>query len=105
MLYMANARTQFFNDIESDADADVLVKQLTPVYYLYRQPVISSEEWRRAPLTYVLCEKDQAVPLERQLAVSQGMNTVRLNLGHSPFVGHPEAVADVLVALLGAKHQ
>lgn len=96
MLHMANPRVQFFNDMESDAQAAEYVQALQPSFLLYAQPVISSEEWRKAPLTYVLCERDNAVPVDRQEMMSQGMDVVRLDLGHSPFVGHPEAVADLL---------
>lgn len=53
---------------------------LAPLHYLHQQPVINSEEWRKAPLTYALCEKDQAIPPDHQL--SQGMETVKLNPGH-----------------------
>lgn len=100
MLHMADPRTLFFNDVESDAEAQTFVNALEPCYCLYRQPVISSEEWRRAPLTYLVCEMDRTVPLDGQEMMSQGMDVVRLALGHSPFVGHPEPVADRLEKLL-----
>lgn len=99
MLHMSHPRTQFFNDVSSDSIAQKFVEALEPCCYLYGQPVISSEEWRKAPLTYVVCEEDQAVPRERQELMSQGMDVVGLALGHSPFVGHPESVAGVLSTL------
>ena len=85
----------FFNDMSRE-DAQPFLDQLGETYYLGPDPAISSENYRQAPMLYVRCEKDQAMPLERQIGISQGMPNILLSTGHSPFVSQPAIVADIL---------
>jgi hypothetical protein len=99
-MYMNPPHHYFFNDI-SEAATQPFIDALEPAYYLHQVPTITSDNWWKVPCTYVICEKDNAIPVPMQETVSAGMQTVRLDLGHSPFCGHPEQVVDVLVKIMG----
>lgn len=56
--------------------------------------------WKDVPSTYLICEKDNAIPVERQEAMSSQkggkFTVVRCEEGHSPFLSRPELVARVI---------
>jgi pimeloyl-ACP methyl ester carboxylesterase len=57
----------------------------------------SSAAWQRIPSTYVLCTRDQAMPVPVQrLFADRATEVVEIDSGHSPFVHHANTVADVL---------
>lgn len=85
----------FFNDMSRE-DAQPFLDCLGQTYYLGPDPCITSEEYREAPALYIQCEKDQALPLEQQRGFCQGMPSVLLPTGHSPFVSQPATVAAIL---------
>jgi hypothetical protein len=97
MSVMANPGHAFFNDIEDAAQVEHWVNKLEPAYYQYATPCITSDDWRSGPVTVIGAGRDNAIPVERQKMVWQGFEIEWLDLGHSPYVGHPERVADVLV--------
>lgn len=68
MNQMADPAHFFFNDL-SPAAAEPWIDALDDTYYLRRGPVISSEDWRKAPVTALLCKRDNAVPPDRQKMV------------------------------------
>jgi hypothetical protein len=46
----------------------------------------------------VICEQDNAIPLEAQEVLSQRASSVkRLDASHSPFLSMPDQVVDVIV--------
>ncbi|WP_437307271.1 alpha/beta fold hydrolase [Sorangium sp. So ce388] len=50
--------------------------------------------WQELPSTYVICERDNAIPVFAQEAMSQRAREVRrLDAGHSPFLSRPDDVA------------
>jgi pimeloyl-ACP methyl ester carboxylesterase len=53
--------------------------------------------WRSVPSTYVVCERDRAIPpaLQERWA-RRASRVVRLDAAHSPFLSRPGAVVDVL---------
>jgi hypothetical protein len=53
--------------------------------------------WREIPSTYVICEKDSAIPPAVQQRMARRPHRVeRLNTSHSPFMSRPSRVADLL---------
>ena len=66
---------------------------------------MSHEAFREAPVTYLLCEQDQAVPVVvQQMMVGRleetgaKVETVETCTGsHSPFLSMPETVVEVVV--------
>jgi pimeloyl-ACP methyl ester carboxylesterase len=62
------------------------------------QPVTRAA-WHTVPSTYVVCEKDAAIPLVAQEAMAQRAGQVlRLPTSHSPFLSRPADVASILRA-------
>lgn len=61
----------------------------------------SNEAWRHRPTTYVVCRQDNAIPpdVQRTLAGRMDGATLEWDTDHSPFLGHPELVAALLVGL------
>jgi pimeloyl-ACP methyl ester carboxylesterase len=59
--------------------------------------------WRERPSTYIVCEKDQAIPpgLQRIFA-TRCTETIALPTDHSPFADRPDLLAPILVALARA---
>lgn len=55
--------------------------------------------WRGRPSTYVVCADDQAVHPDLQRIMARRCSTIlEWNTGHSPFLSHPELVADLLLS-------
>lgn len=76
------------------------VDAMDDAYYLGRGPMISSENWRRAPVAALLCKRDNAVPLDRQEIMWQGMPREYIDTGHDPFVSRPEELADIMIRMV-----
>lgn len=80
----------------SREDAQPFLDHIDDTYYLGTGPCISSENYGSVPMLYVETERDQAMPLERHIGISQGMPNTRLDAGHDPFSSQPKAVAAIL---------
>lgn len=58
--------------------------------------------WKHIPSTYLLCEEDQMIPYEKQVALveharkTSKITTFQCNAGHSPFLSQPELTAMVI---------
>jgi len=56
--------------------------------------------WKDFPSTYLVCEKDNAIPVEKQEAMAKQKGgkwkVERCDEGHSPFLSKPEFVARVI---------
>jgi hypothetical protein len=63
-------------------------------------PVISSDKWRKARVTAVLCRKDNLIPAERQEKIWKGMEREWVEAGHACFVSRPGEVAEILVRVV-----
>ena len=63
------------------------------------QPV-QSVAWRDVPSTYVICDRDNAIPVPAQEAMAARADTThRLQSDHSPFLSDPDAVAELIRAV------
>ena len=63
----------------------------------------SQAAWKELPSTYVVCERDQAVPPPAQEAMSARAGTVhRLECSHSPFLSRPDEVTEIVLEALAA---
>ncbi|MFF4903157.1 alpha/beta fold hydrolase [Streptomyces sp. NPDC001068] len=59
--------------------------------------------WKHAPSTYVVCAQDRAIdPALQWKMASRCTDTREWQTGHSPFVGQPEPIAELLQELLAA---
>lgn len=56
--------------------------------------------WQAIETTYVICERDQAIPVEAQRIMSTGRanRIVTLDTDHSPFLSSPAELADIVIA-------
>ncbi|MFF2431659.1 alpha/beta hydrolase [Streptomyces mirabilis] len=57
--------------------------------------------WKHAPSTYVVCEQDRAIDPDLQRMMASRCTDVRKwQTGHSPFVGRPELIVELVQELL-----
>ena len=102
LTHFADPYAGFFNDMSRE-EAKPFVENIGETYYLGQEPVITSDDYRKAPILYVQTANDGAVPLERQIGISKGMASVRLDTGHDPFVSQPAVVAELLGRVADSK--
>lgn len=61
------------------------------------------QSWKRTPSVYVVCGQDRAIDPALQRVMAARCGSVReWPTGHSPFVGRPGLVVDLVLELLGA---
>lgn len=66
----------------------------------FNQP-ITKLSWKEINSTYIICEKDNAIPVFAQEAMSQRANcVVRLNTDHSPFLSDPKGLAKTISEII-----
>ena len=100
VAYPEKAETGLFNDMTSEAAQpfiDALAWQA-----LYPQIPLSSESWRKVAGSFLICLRDNAVPLKIQekVASEYGMQVLRLDAGHEPFISQPEKFAEIVDGML-----
>lgn len=73
---------------------------LVPIYDDTFTAQVPYSAWKDIPLTYVVCEKDQALFAEtqRELLARTGVDAEVLSLdsSHSPFISIPDQVAKLI---------
>lgn len=101
-LSVAGAQEVFYNTCPPEV-ADAAAARLRPhTIAAFVQPV-TSVAWRDVPATYVICDRDNAIPVVAQEALAARAGTTRrLDSDHSPFLTDPGAVAELLGAVAGA---
>jgi pimeloyl-ACP methyl ester carboxylesterase len=86
----------FYNDCSPD-DIAWAVPQLRPQSASSFAETLRAAAWHDRPSTYVVCERDQAIPVFAQEAMSQHADDViRLEAGHSLFLSRPKELVDLL---------
>jgi pimeloyl-ACP methyl ester carboxylesterase len=104
-----NPQEIFYNDLSAAAAAPWISDLKTHSYPTFSSKV-SVMPWKVIPSTYVVCEKDNALPLpvqEDMIAMAKGMAAnsfdviERCEASHSPFLSMPEYLASVLVKAAG----
>lgn len=95
----ATPREIFFNDVPDDL-ASAAISRLRPQSYSVASEQLTAAAWRNVASTYVICEKDNAIPVFAQEAMAQRASHVeRLPSGHSPFLSCPTELARLLTGL------
>jgi pimeloyl-ACP methyl ester carboxylesterase len=91
------ARSLFYGDIDDATGAAYAAKLLPQSVRAFTDP-ITTVAWRNRATTYVITEQDAIFPVFAQeaLADRSGSTQHRLSTSHSPFLSHPEAVADII---------
>jgi len=86
----------FFNDCPP-ADIEWAVSRLQPQSASSFAETLAAAAWQDRPSTYVVCERDQALPPFAQGAMSKrATDVVRLDSGHSPFLSRPDELVTLL---------
>ena len=83
-----------FADVEADTAADAGARLRPQSMRAFEEP-LTRVAWREHPSTYVVAERDAAVPVAAQeaMAARAGADLVRLDTSHSPFLSQPERLA------------
>lgn len=90
----------FFNDVSDDA-ASAASARLAPQSMAAVKAPISAVAWRAVPTTYVICERDNAIPVPAQeMLAGRADNVARLDASHSPFLSQPDAVVGIIRGVL-----
>jgi pimeloyl-ACP methyl ester carboxylesterase len=95
-------RNLFFADCDDDTVASAF-KRLRPQAAYPSMVTTSLTEQPSVRCTYIACTEDQMVSLEwsRRTAGELGADFIELPGSHSPFLSRPDALADVLLSLVG----
>lgn len=90
----------FYNDLPAD-EASGFAARLRPQSIRSFTDELAAAAWRSIPTTYVITERDAAIPAAAQegLAARAGSTVRRMDTGHSPFLSQPEALADIVGAV------
>lgn len=90
----------FFNDVSAEA-ADAAAAQLAPQSMAAVKTPVSAVAWRDVPTTYVVCERDNAIPVPAQeMLAGRADNVARLDASHSPFLSRPDEVVGIIRGVL-----
>jgi pimeloyl-ACP methyl ester carboxylesterase len=88
----------FFNDCTPEAAA-ASVARLEPQSAKSFTDPLTRTAWREIPTTYVICERDNAIPAFAQEAMSARAGRVeRLDASHSPFLSRPDELAEIILS-------
>lgn len=99
------AKDHFYNDLP-DAEAQQLFDSLQPHSQdAFEIPVNYIPADIEIPKTYIICERDQALPpaAQRKLAEqTPGMKVETIDTGHSPFASQPDECANLIKKIVQA---
>jgi len=91
----------FYNDCDPDVAAAAAARLTAQTAKSFTDP-ITRTAWREATTTYVICERDNAIPVFAQEAMAARAGRVeRLNASHSPFLSRPDELAALLRSAAG----
>jgi pimeloyl-ACP methyl ester carboxylesterase len=89
----------FYNDCSAEVAADAASRLVPQSLPAVKQPV-RSVAWRDVPTTYVICDRDNAIPVFAQEHLAQRAGDVRrLDASHSPFLSRPGEVVALIAEL------
>ena len=98
----SRAREVFYGDCTDNEAAAAIARLGAQPLATFTQPQRSAP-WKVLPSTYVLTERDNAVPTSHQEVMAPRCATVvRLDSDHSPFLSHTAALASLLAFLASA---
>ena len=95
------ARDVFYNHCPAPAVA-AAVSQIRPIRPACMGGAIGAAAWRSRPSSYIFTQDDNALPLAAQevFAAKLDCPTQAIWSDHSPFLSHPQELADLLLPLL-----
>jgi pimeloyl-ACP methyl ester carboxylesterase len=93
--YFLNAAKVIYNDLP-EAEAQMWEERLLPAPYEIQKTKTTTAAWKYVESTYLVCENDQAVPVQFQemFAGLAKSRVVRCSAGHSPMLSQTSVLAD-----------
>jgi pimeloyl-ACP methyl ester carboxylesterase len=92
----------FYDDVHADIARGAVARLRHQSLAALGQPLVRAA-WRTIPSTYIVCERDAAIPVWVQEAMAERAGRVlRMPTSHSPFLSRPAQLAGVLRAELAA---
>ena len=79
----------FYNDLDDDT-AKRWISKLQVHSWATFSSNLSYAAWKHVDSAYLICEADNAVPIQAQEAMASSMTTERCSASHSPFLSQPE---------------
>ena len=103
LVWTQHGKEAFYNDMAPEA-AKPFIDALVSLAMYTDAPALSSGRWQCQAVTYLLCERDNAVPVAigEETAAEHGMQLARMDAGHCPFVSQPEKFVAVVDGILRA---
>ncbi|KAI1845392.1 hypothetical protein JX265_005253 [Neoarthrinium moseri] len=100
------AKDKFYNDLP-DNEAQKQFESLLPHSQdAFETPVNFIPADVTIPKTYIICENDQALPVEVQrelVSQTPGLRAETLDTGHSPFLSQPDKCAELMRKVLASE--
>jgi pimeloyl-ACP methyl ester carboxylesterase len=91
----------FYNDLPPEQAKEAAARLQPQSVPAVKQP-INAAAWKDIPSTYVICDRDNAIPVPAQEMLAQRAGDVRrLDTSHSPFLSKPDEVVAILRELMG----
>ena len=95
----------FYGDVDEAVARDAITRLGHQSLVALGQQVTKAA-WRTVPSTYVVCERDRAIPVAAQETMARRADRVlRMPTSHSPFLSRPAQLAGILRAELVASAQ
>ena len=95
-LTTANPIEIFYNTCTQEVAEKAASQLRTQSLEAFNQ-AITETAWREIDSTYIICERDNAIPVFAQEAMSQRCSrTLRIDTDHSPFLSAPKELAEMI---------
>ena len=95
-LTTANPTEIFYNTCTKEVAESAASQLRTQSLEAFNQ-AITETAWREIDSTYIICERDNAIPVFAQEAMSQRCSrTLRMDTDHSPFLSAPKELAEMI---------
>lgn len=89
----------FLQDCDPDIQRQAADRTAAQSLAVLQQPV-KAAAWHHVPTTYLVCADDRGTPAARQRGyATRATHTTEVPTGHHPFLSHPAAVRDLILAL------
>jgi len=92
----------FFNDVSEEEAKAALGLLEGQSQDSFETPVTFAASDLKIPATYIVCEKDGAIPVFAQEMFSEGMKVERVNAGHFPFFAEQDRIVGIVKQAAGA---
>jgi pimeloyl-ACP methyl ester carboxylesterase len=97
---MAEPENNLYADVPEPRKSEAL-KRLVHQSHRSWGDQVTQAGWHAIPSSYVICDKDQGlpIPIQEKLAVRAG-TTYHLDSSHSPFLSMPDKLAELLISAI-----